>query len=85
MHILLFLNTASKINNLIEVDKIISAEIPDEMSSPRLFAIVKQIKVHGPHCNDNLTSPCTNNDNKICSKNFPMAFNEETNYNSTGY
>ena len=72
-------------NNSIEVDKIISAEIPDEMSSPRLFVIVKQFMIHRPCRNDNLTSPCMNNDNKKCSKHFPMSFNEETNYNSTAY
>ena len=41
---------------------------------PSLFAIVKQIMIHGSCGNDNLTSPCMNNDNKICSKNFPMVF-----------
>ena len=48
MHMLLFLNRTSKINDADQIDKFISAEIPDELQNSRLFAIVKQFMIRGP-------------------------------------
>ena len=52
MHLLLFLNSVSKIDNSIEVDKFISAGILDGISNPKLFAIVYRFMTHGPGRND---------------------------------
>ena len=85
MHMLLFVDQKSKIYNSDDVDKIISAEIPDKEQSPRLYGIVKQFMIHGPCGKDNMTSPCMDRETKKCTKNFPKAFNEKTDYNTTGY
>ena len=32
-----------------------------------------------------MNSPCMDSKTKKCTKNFPKAFNEQTNFNSNGY
>lgn len=85
MHMLLFLDYANKIYTEEQVDKLISAEIPDKNVQPRLCAIVRQFMIHGPCGDYNMNLPCMNNDKKKCSKNFPKLFNDKTNFNTSGY
>ena len=40
--------------------------------------------IHGPCGKDNMTSPCMDRETRKCTKNFPIAFNEKTDYNTTG-
>ena len=84
IHLLIYLIDAHKIRNAIQVNGIISAEIPDKNLFPNLYQLVKQHMIHGP-CNEkNKNSPCM--ENNKCIKKFPKEFCEETNYNdNNGY
>ncbi|XP_076930362.1 uncharacterized protein LOC143595134 [Bidens hawaiensis] len=82
-HICIFLHPGSKIHNSKDVDKFISAEIPNKDSDPDLYKIVSDHMIHGP-CGD-ANPKCTCMVNKRCSKNFPKIFNDETTVDSNGF
>ncbi|XP_028758138.1 uncharacterized protein LOC114717208 [Neltuma alba] len=82
-HILLFLSPHDQLTNPSDVDKIISAEIPDKQSNPELHEIVKKFMVHGPCGCFNSKAPCMK-DHK-CSKYFPKKFVENTVIDDEGY
>ena len=64
VHLLLWLKTAIRPDN---IDKIISAEIPDCEVDPLLYDIVTKHMVHGPCGMYNLHAPCMD-DNRKCTK-----------------
>jgi hypothetical protein len=66
------------------IDKIISGEIPDQATQPRLYELVKKFMVHGPCDYRNQRSPCCQETGK-CRANFPKRFCEETLANNEGY
>lgn len=66
-----------------EVDRVISAEIPNRQEDPELYDIIMRNNIHGPcgvhtvncdlQCRDhNPACPCMEND--ICKKRFPKPF-----------
>ena len=79
-HLLLWMKEKIKAE---DVDKIISAEIPDPKEDPKLHDIVMSHMVHGPCGHYNRDSPCMV-DNK-CSKQFPKPFMKETQHGTDGY
>ncbi|XP_074263827.1 uncharacterized protein LOC141586483 isoform X1 [Silene latifolia] len=82
-HILLFLHREDKFPEAADVDRIISAEIPDPTESPALYEAVKNSMIQGS-CGDlNPDCPCMI-DGK-CSKKFPKKFNERTTIDGDGY
>ena len=83
MHLLLWLSPESKLRNSDDVDSIISAEIPDPETHPRLYEIVTQTMVHGP-CGDRKVNANCMKDGK-CSKYFPKQYQETTSMNEDGY
>ncbi|XP_061368581.1 uncharacterized protein LOC133311548 [Gastrolobium bilobum] len=68
-HILLFLNPSSKAESALDIDKLISAEIPDKETNPTLFMAVTSYMIHGPCGPENYKSPCMKDGR--CSKKFP--------------
>ena len=68
-HILVFLQPGHRYINGKEIDKIISAEIPDKNKDRRLFDIVSALMIHGPCGPQNYQSPCM--DKGRCTKHFP--------------
>ena len=82
-HILIILDDASKLQSVDDFDNIISAEIPDPVTHPALYATVVKTMIHGPCGVLNCDAPCM--DDKICSKHFPKNFCEATNENDDGY
>lgn len=82
-HMLLILREDNKIREIDEIDSIVSAEIPDINTNPKLYNIVKKCMVHGPCGDTNLNSPCMKDG--ICSKKYLKDFIEETNPNVNGY
>ena len=58
MHLLIFLDSADKIQNAADVDSIVSAQIPDPNEHPVLYNIVTQHMVHGPCGADDPQAKC---------------------------
>lgn len=82
-HILLFLHSDNKIPSANEVDRIISAEIPNKDEDLKLHNLVKEFMIHGPCGNAKRTSPCMVNNR--CSKGFPKQYKEKTIVDEDGY
>src|ERR1700752_2203757 len=82
-HILLILASEDKPQTPEDYDRIISAEIPDPVTQPKLYNIISQCMVHGPCGKINAKSPCMINGK--CSKYFPRDLTAETTTNKTGY
>lgn len=82
-HLLCILDKDSKIKDPSDIDRLVSAEIPDKEKHPRLYNIVMSSMVHGPCGSRNLNSQCMK-DGK-CTKKYPKDFNEETVQNCNGY
>ena len=82
-HILLFLHHDSKYPSREDIDKIISAEIPNEDTDKDLYEVVKTFMIHGPYGPLNKNSPCTVNGK--CSKHYPKRFLEVTSVDKDGY
>jgi hypothetical protein len=82
-HILLFLQPSSKYPTPDDINKIISAEIPDPVNQSELYNLVKTHMIHGPCRIPNSSSPCIK-DGK-CSKYYPKKFQQATVVDQDGY
>ncbi|KAK9684271.1 hypothetical protein RND81_10G198000 [Saponaria officinalis] len=82
-HICLFLHPSDKVKDPVDIDHIISAEIPDKNTDPIGFEAVMQYMVHGPCGEINYQSPCMA-DGK-CTKYYPRKFCSETTVDEDGY
>ncbi|GBO29144.1 hypothetical protein AVEN_175445-1 [Araneus ventricosus] len=82
-HILLILDSESKIRTKDDIDKFVSAELPDPCTDLRLFQIVTKCMVHGPCGTININSPCMRDGQ--CCKSFPKQFKDDTEENVNGY
>ncbi|KAF8087030.1 hypothetical protein N665_0602s0013 [Sinapis alba] len=82
-HILLFMDSQHKLPNAEDIDRIISAEIPDRFEEPKLYEVVKDMMIHGPCGVFNRDSPCMQ-DGK-CSKFFPRRHVVKTTVDAQGY
>ncbi|XP_074291818.1 uncharacterized protein LOC141618623 [Silene latifolia] len=74
---------ADKFPEAVDVDRVISAEIPDPLENPALYAAVKDCMIHGPCGELNPDAPCMIYG--ICSKKFPKRFNKRTTVDGDGY
>ena len=66
-----------------DIDKVISAELPDPEKDPLLFDVITKNMVHGPCGILNRNSPCMVNGR--CSKRFPKNLIKETQMGDDGY
>ncbi|GBM67404.1 hypothetical protein AVEN_188003-1 [Araneus ventricosus] len=82
-HILLTLDSESKIRTKDDIDKFVSAELPDPCTDLRLFQIVTKCMVHGSCGSININSPCMRDGQ--CCKCFPKQFKDDTEENVNGY
>ncbi|KAL3628077.1 hypothetical protein CASFOL_028179 [Castilleja foliolosa] len=82
-HTLIWVKPAHRVSEPADVDRFISAEIPDPSTDPLLYKIVTDFMVHGPCGLARPSSPCMR-DNK-CSKSFPKSFECSTRFDKEGY
>jgi hypothetical protein len=82
-HILLFVRGEDRPKTTAEVDKMVSAELPDREADPVAFQSVSQFMVHGPCGVLNPSFPCMINGK--CSKHYPKRINSETTYDKHGF
>ncbi|GBN86047.1 hypothetical protein AVEN_219552-1 [Araneus ventricosus] len=82
-HILLTLDSENKIRTKDDIDKFVSAELPDPCTDLRLFQIVTECMVHGSCGTININSPCMRDGQ--CYKSFPKQFKDDTEENVNGY
>ncbi|CAH9118534.1 unnamed protein product [Cuscuta europaea] len=82
-HIVLWVTQKGRRISPLEIDEIISAEIPDEDSDPDYYNAVKELMMHGPYGATNKSSPCM--ENNVCTKHFPKRFVEKTTIDGHGY
>ena len=68
-HILIWIHNDDKVRNGDDVDKHVSAEIPDKNLYPKLYSIIKKFMIHGPCGDQNRGSPCM--ESNVCTKKFP--------------
>ncbi|XP_076906895.1 ATP-dependent DNA helicase RRM3-like [Bidens hawaiensis] len=83
MLIFAFMHPSNKIHNPQDVNKFISAEIPNKDTDPDLYKLVSDHMIHGPCGDANPNYTCMVN--KKCSKGFPKMFNDETAVDSQGF
>ena len=75
-HVLIILHPTCKINEVKQVDRAVSAELPDALPSPQLHAALASHMIHGPCGTDFPRSPCKMDN--VCSEDFPKASNRAT-------
>ncbi|CAN0871869.1 ATP-dependent DNA helicase PIF1 [Linum grandiflorum] len=83
VHILIWLCQESKLVEPWQIDRAISAELPDPSIDPQGFSTVTRFMVHGPCGEDRPNSPCM--ESGQCTKKFPKLFCSETTYDDDGY
>ncbi|XP_074288946.1 uncharacterized protein LOC141614089 [Silene latifolia] len=82
-HIVLFLHREDKFPTAADVDKIISAEIPDPTTDPVLHSVVCEYMLHGPCGKAKPSCPCMVGGK--CSKYYPKPCTERTTVEGDGY
>lgn len=82
-HIVLWLDGKSKPVTSDDIDKLISAQIPDMNIDPVGHVACQKYMMHGPCGFDNPKCPCMKNGE--CSKKFPKDFNDTTYLDDQGF
>ncbi|XP_017221469.2 uncharacterized protein LOC108198216 [Daucus carota subsp. sativus] len=82
-HMLIWLHPKDKPNSVEEIDRLVSAEIPDPSTDKIGYAAVKNYMIHGPCGKDHSYSACMVN-NK-CSRHFPKKYNGITCFDECGF
>lgn len=82
-HMLFWLSGPNKMVTTTDIDRIISAELPDPTLYPKLYKNVTSYMIHGPCGRANPNCPCTK-DYK-CTKFYPKQFRDTTGIDDDGY
>jgi hypothetical protein len=82
-HILVIVHPDHRPKTAADLDKYISAEIPDPTTHPLAYEAVRNAMMHGP-CGDlNKTSPCMEDGH--CTKHYPKDFVEHSSFGANGF
>ncbi|KAL4579250.1 hypothetical protein LXL04_015388 [Taraxacum kok-saghyz] len=82
-HTLLWVTPPSRIVQDSDIDRYISAELSDPITTPTLYKTVTSCMFHGPCGLLNPTAPCMQNGK--CKKRFPKPFSSHTSIDKDGY
>jgi len=82
-HILLWLDGESKLKNRIDIDKVISVELPNMDLYPKLEKVVSSYMIHGPCGPARYNLSCMKEGR--CSKFYPKKFTSSTSIDEEGY
>ncbi|KAK9075082.1 hypothetical protein SSX86_003401 [Deinandra increscens subsp. villosa] len=83
-HLLLWVEDMYKIHTPEQIDKYISAEIPNPNTDQELYKIVSEFMIHGPCGYLNRKATCMAS-SETCAKKFPKDYIEETVLDTNGY
>lgn len=83
VHMLLIMKPGYKPRTAADVDKYISAQLPDKDKNPELYKLVTSLMMHRACGVHDPKSPCMR-DGK-CSKGYPKEFREKTSTDNDGY
>ncbi|GJR22636.1 DNA helicase [Tanacetum coccineum] len=82
-HTLLWVDSSSKIRDAAQIDKYISAELPDPVEDPKGYKVVSKLMMHGPCGVANPSASCT--EKGIYNKHFPKMYNDKTFFDTNGH
>lgn len=71
-HMLVWLHPNDKPKSPAQIDKLVSAEIPDKDTDPECYEAVKNYMIHGPCGKDFSYSSCMANGK--CTRHFPKRY-----------
>nr|XP_043639178.1 uncharacterized protein LOC122610249 [Erigeron canadensis] len=80
-HVCIFLK--EKLPNPEDIDRLISAELPNQDDDPILYELVSEFMMHGPCGEDNLSCSCMHKGK--CTKNFPKDYSDSTYIDDEGF
>ncbi|XP_074356531.1 uncharacterized protein LOC141696265 [Apium graveolens] len=83
VHMLIWLDSASKHNLQANIDKYVSAEIPDPLADPVAYAAVKSHMIHGPCGVEFPNSRCMKQHK--CIRHFPKKYSPSTIFDQSGF
>ncbi|KAH7698717.1 Protein Y46B2A.2, partial [Aphelenchoides avenae] len=83
LHAILTQRDKDKIRTPGEIDRCISAQIPDESVNPRLFELVQKHHIHGPNCRTNSRAMCKDAKG-LCRWKFPKPYQLATRITDNG-
>ncbi|GJS92599.1 hypothetical protein Tco_0799567 [Tanacetum coccineum] len=82
-HTLLWVDNKDKIQHAPDIDRYISAELPDPITDPEGYRVISEMMVHGPCGPADPNASCMKEN--VCSKKFPKKFNRETFFDKDGH
>ncbi|GJT61527.1 DNA helicase, partial [Tanacetum coccineum] len=83
-HSLLWVSASSKIHEDSDVDKYISAELPDPVHDPDGYKVISEFKIHGPCGLVNMKAACMKDGTK-CNRNFQKPYSDKTYIDEDGF
>nr|GEW97983.1 helitron helicase-like domain-containing protein [Tanacetum cinerariifolium] len=82
-HMLIWIDEKDKIQCAEDIDRYISAELPDPIEDPEGYKIISEMMIHGPCGPHEPTAPCMKENN--CSKKFLKRYNDTTYFDKDGF
>ncbi|GJX14532.1 DNA helicase [Tanacetum coccineum] len=82
-HSLLWVSPCSKVQQDTDVDRYISAELPNPTHDPDGYRVISELMMHGP-CDANKNASCMKDGNK-CDQNFPKPYCDATYIDKDGF
>ena len=83
-HLLLWVRESHRVRAHTDVDRYVSAELPDPAVDPEGYRVISEFMMHGPCGLVNPSAPCMRGSD-VCTKKFPKAFCPETFIDKKGY